>query len=256
MGKRRSRWDYKHYLQGLRDGCGQGTGADYKPQITIHDLPSQGVSARVFGHTTGRIHHLLSRLEEYYFYLMDFDPDVLDIREQFPLRLTETLEIASCLNIRHPQMGSFPYPITTDFLITREDGLHARTVKPSAELEKRRVLEKFSIECQYWKEKCIDWKIVTEKDINWNRARNLQWLNTGIPAKEAVPDTALREEACACMLELLSEKQLSFPLILETVGEALSLAQENVIPLFKDLILSRQIALNLDLPINFMNPLS
>ena len=41
-------------------------------------------------------------------------------------------------------------------------------------IEKKRVLEKFSIECQYWKEKGIDWKIVTEKDIQWDKARNLQ----------------------------------------------------------------------------------
>ncbi len=255
MGKRRPRWDYKHYLQALHEGCGQGTGADYKPQITIHDLPSQGISARVFGHTTGRIHHLLSRLEEFYFYLIDFDPDVQDIREQFPLRLTETLEIASRFNIKHPQAGSFPYPITTDFLITRADGLHARTIKPSAELEKKRVIEKFSIECQYWREKGVDWKIVTEKDIQWDKARNLQWMYSGISAEEAVPDAALREKASSCILELLCEKQLSFPLILETVGEALSIAQENVIPIFKDLILSGRIAVNLDRPIDFMNPL-
>jgi hypothetical protein len=134
MGKRRPAWDYQHYLRYLKEARGQGTGADYKPWIYIHDFPSRGVSARIPGGTTGRIHHLLSRQEEYYFYILDADPDVLDIREQFPLRLTETMEIARRLNVKHPWKGDFPFVMTTDFLVTRPDGLHARTIKCSDRL--------------------------------------------------------------------------------------------------------------------------
>ena len=57
MGKRRPTWDYQHYLRYLKEGRGQGTGADYKPWIYIHDFPSRGISARIPGRTTGRIHH-------------------------------------------------------------------------------------------------------------------------------------------------------------------------------------------------------
>ena len=45
MGKRRPTWDYQHYLRYLKEGRGQGTGADYKPWIYIHDFPSRGISA-------------------------------------------------------------------------------------------------------------------------------------------------------------------------------------------------------------------
>ena len=82
MGKKRPAWDYQHYLRYLKEGRGQGSGSSYKPWIYIHDFPSRGVSARIMGRTTGRIHHLLSRNEEHYFYLLDADPSVLDIREQ------------------------------------------------------------------------------------------------------------------------------------------------------------------------------
>ena len=82
MGKRRPAWDYQHYIRYLKEGRGQGSGSDYKPWIYIHDFPSCGVSARIPGRITGRIHHLLSRYEEYYFYILEADPDVLDIREQ------------------------------------------------------------------------------------------------------------------------------------------------------------------------------
>ena len=74
MGKRRPAWDYQHYLRYLKEGRGQGTGADYKPWIYIHDFPSRGISARIPGRTTGGIHHLLSRNEEYFFYILDADP--------------------------------------------------------------------------------------------------------------------------------------------------------------------------------------
>jgi len=256
MGKKRTVWNHQRYLFDLKNGISQGTGADYIPGISVHDFPSRGIVARVLGRKTGRIHHLLSRLEEYYFYLLDTDPDVLDIREQFRLRLTETLEIASRFNIRHPRKGSFLNPLSTDFLITRHDGLHARTIKESGELSNPRVLEKFSIEYQYWKEKGVDWKIVTEKEINRVRARNLQWLYSRPFSADSVPDEALRNEALALLQDLLAEEYFSFSAIIEIVEEGLSLSPGSAICLFKDLILSGRIHLDLDRPLNFMNPLA
>ncbi len=256
MGKHRSVWNEQRYLRDLKKGVSQGTGADYIPGITIHDFPSRGISVRILGRTTGRIHHLLSRNEEYYFYLLDTDPDVLDIQEQFWLRMTETLEIASRFNIRHPRKGSFPSPVSTDFLITRRDGLHARTVKQTGELADPRVREKFSIEYQYWKEKGVDWKIVTEEQINRDRARNLQWLYSGPELIALIPDGQLREEAGMLLLELIDERIFGFSAIVEIVEESLHLIHGSAISLFKELVLTDRIRLNLDYPLNFMNPLA
>ena len=256
MGKKRSVWTHQRYILDLKNGVSQGTGADYIPGISVHDFPSWGIVARVLGRKTGRIHHLLSRWEEYYFYLMDTDPHVLDIREQFRLRLAETIEIASRCNIRHPRQGTFPNPITTDFLITRRDGLHARTIKESGELNNPRILEKFSIEYQYWKGKGIDWKIVTEKEINRIRARNLQWLYSPPTAADTIPDETLRNEALNLFLELLTEDRFSFSSIIEIVEEGLSLFQGSAICLLKELVLSGKIPLDLDRPLNFMDPLA
>ena len=168
MGKRRPAWDYQHYFRYLKEGRGQGTGVDYKPWIYIHDFPSRGVSARIPG-----------------------DPDVQDIREQFPLRLTETMEIARRLNVKHPWKGDFPFVMTTDFLVTRTDGLHARTVKCSDELNNPRTIEKFSIEQSYWAACGIDWKIVTEKQISRDRALNRQWLYTGETPEGLIPEPSI-----------------------------------------------------------------
>ena len=256
MGKRRRTWNEDRYLLDLKNGVSQRSGADYIPGISVHDFPSRGVVARVPGRKTGRIHHLLSRWEEYYFYLLDTDPTVLDIQEQFRLRLSETLDIASRFNIRHPRQGSFFNPLSTDFLIFRNDGIQARTIKETRELSDPRVLEKFSIVCQYWREREIDWKVVTEKEINLNRSRNLQWLYAPPTAKEAVPDEALRNEALDLFMNLLEEKQFSFSAIIEIVEESLSLKHGSAIPLFKELVLSGRLYLDLDCPLNFMDPLS
>ena len=256
MGKRRRKWDEQRYLLDLKSGVSQGTGADYIPGISVHDFPSRGIVARISGRKTGRIHHLLSHWEEYYFYLLDTDPDVLDIQEQFWLRLSETLDIASRFNILHPQQGSFFSPLSTDFLIFRQDGIQARTIKETRELSNPRVLEKFSIECQYWKERGIDWKVVTEKEINLIRSRNLQWLYAPPTAAEAVPDEAFRNEALELLMELLKENQFSFSAIIEIVEDALSLKHGCAISLFKELVLSGRLSMNLDRPLNFMDPLA
>ena len=47
----------------LKDGRGQGQGADYKPFIYTRDVSSQGRSHRLPGSKTRRLHHLLSDLE-------------------------------------------------------------------------------------------------------------------------------------------------------------------------------------------------
>ncbi|TEB13795.1 Transposon Tn7 transposition protein TnsA [Pelotomaculum sp. FP] len=44
----------------IKDGRGQGHGAEYCPWLTIRDVPSQDLSTRVAGWKTGRVHHFLS----------------------------------------------------------------------------------------------------------------------------------------------------------------------------------------------------
>ena len=245
MGKKRPAWDYQHYLRYLKEGRGQGSGSSYKPWIYIHDFPSRGVSARIMGRTTGRIHHLLSRNEEHYFYLLDADPSVLDIREQFPLRLTDTIEIARRLNIRHPRKGSFPFVMTTDFLITKEDGLHARTVKCSEELDNPRVIDKFSIEYTYWSSKGIDWKIVTEKQIDRNKALNLQWLYAGEIPEKLLPDPETRllvHDAVLTMVD--AQGRLSADRI-TAIEDFFHLKPGCAITIYKSLVLGGEISPNL-----------
>lgn len=165
----------------IRNGRGQGEGANYQPWLTIHDVPSRGRSHRIQNPYTGRTHHFFSDLEARYFYILLWSERVVDIREQFPLfPVSDTEQIARSLNVKHPQYSDSKVScvMTTDFLITVRDGnqthFEARSLKYESDLEKRRTLEKQAIEERYWAQRGIQWKVVTEKAIDVIKANNIK----------------------------------------------------------------------------------
>ncbi len=247
MGKNRRKWSENQYQRYIKEGRGQGTGADYIPWIKIQDFPSNGVCSRILGRTTGRVHHLLSRNESAYFYLLDCSTIVSDIREQFPLRLQDTLDIARSLGIRHPwdNSSTFPIVMTTDFLITTSEGLLARTIKETGELSNPRVLEKFAIEHAYWKHYDIDWKIVTEKQIDFNKSHNLRWLYYGQSLEQMVPDCRKCDRILATFLDLYETSGLPLSDALEIIETCHSLPPGAGMAAFKKLIILGLIRLDL-----------
>lgn len=172
----------------VREGRGQGELAQYQPWLTVRDVPSRGLSTRSKGWKTGRIHHLLSKLERKYFYVLEWSKIVADIREQYPLLpLDDTLAIAKQCEFGHPAVPNKDDPkeldlvvMTTDFLITLiVDGKRieqACTVKYATDLQSASVLRKLEIECRFWEARQIDWGIVTEHDIPVALVDNVELL--------------------------------------------------------------------------------
>ena len=131
----------KKIQQLIKKGFGQGAGRDYKPFLHIGDFASKGRGHRVYGVKTQRVHHLFSDAELRYFYLLEWDDNVIDIREQYPLfygdeseKISEqihclkgkndeqeiigTERIAYNRGIEHPTYSQTDIPVvmTTDFL--------------------------------------------------------------------------------------------------------------------------------------------
>ncbi|MEH7885631.1 TnsA endonuclease N-terminal domain-containing protein [Bacillus sp. JJ1609] len=186
MPKRKRGMTEKKYHKWIREGRGQGEGKEYRPWLTIHDVPSNGVVSREKSWTVGRIHHLLSRLELHYFYVLDWADSVVDIREQYPLLpLERTIEIAEELGVSHPRDPETKEytPITTDFFLKLkkdiDESFCARTVKPSSKLT-RRTVEKFAIEKKFYDEQGIDWKVVTDKDLPKGLVHNIEWIHNAV----------------------------------------------------------------------------
>ena len=113
----------------------------------------------------------MSHIEKYYFFLLESADDVIDIREQLPISLDATLELAKELGVRQPRDPKTTQNIiaTTEFCITvpRDDksGIIARAAKKSGDLLKPRVVEKLKIEQLYWLKHGIEWGIVIENDL-------------------------------------------------------------------------------------------
>lgn len=247
----------------IENGRGQGRLADYKPWIQIQDIASEGVSLRVFGWKTGREHHFLSKLEMEYFFLLEWSERVIDIREQFPLNLDETIALAKLSNITHPPKFNPDQPsvITTDFLITISlptgTKEYARTIKYSKDLNSRRVLEKFEIERQYWSRRNISWGIVTELDIDSILSDNIKTIHTLLDIKNNHPEiqTSIVNEAKTIMAPLMNQ-ELPICEIAKICDEKLSLKLGMSLTIAQHLIATRQWKIDMTQPFPFETVIS
>lgn len=177
-----------------RAGFGEGEGANYKPWETPRSAPSHGKTHRIYGEKVGRMHLLLSDRELWCWYLLEWNPAVRDIREQYPLHeLAETQEIAAELGYTHPVQTRKvkgitvreDKVITVDFLVTlAEPAGHARTVALSVKTadqlrdpaEQMRVFEKEEITRRFWERRGIPFRIVTEVQLPRVLVENLSLI--------------------------------------------------------------------------------
>lgn len=163
----------------IKEGRGSGRGKDYKPWLTVRDLPSEGRSHRVFGHKSQRTHHLLSDLELAVFLLLEWSTKTTDIREQFPLRLEDTLSVAVEAGIAHPSLHGVNQIMSSDFLVNTCDKINPKfaiQAKYKEAFHDTRTVEKLELERRYWIKKNIPWMLVTEKDIPKVVFQNISWL--------------------------------------------------------------------------------
>ena len=185
MAKVRSKWNGNVFHRRIDEGRGIGTGKNYRPFIQIHDFPSLGICTRIKSETVGRVHHLFSRNELAFFYILDFDDDVIDIREQYPLLdpedlhdLSRIVEMAESFGIKYPRdpHSHYPYVQTSDFVVTTKTGHCVYSIKESKEYGKERVRELQELERRYWKWRNVPWNIYSEWEINYELASNIQWI--------------------------------------------------------------------------------
>ncbi|SDY99772.1 TnsA endonuclease N terminal [Proteiniborus ethanoligenes] len=259
MAKRSNDWDSNKLNRWIKEGRGQGEGKEYKPWLTVQDFPSMGRVTRVFGWTTQRIHHFFSDTQLKYFYLLDWEEKVIDIREHYPLiDLEVVLKDTSDL-----RLGKFidrktkePYILTTTFLITllNSDGkksFTARSIKYASELSKKSTIEKLEIERRYWKAQGIDWGIVTNKDINDVRAKNIEWVHSVMNSDDCngLSKAEFDDLFDGILYRFIDNKQ-SIKNIIAGFEKDYSLDVGMGLLLFKRLVAEKRIVLDMDKPIN------
>jgi hypothetical protein len=169
----------------ISEGRGAGWGPSYRPWLTIRDTGQLGVAGRRRDRWGYRECHVLSVGELRVLRVLEFDPRVVQIREQFPLLPIEaTQQIAAELGYKHPKFAGTPIVMTTDFLVDRVDesgrSEHvAIAVKQESAKEDLRVMEKLLIEERYWlsRNPPVPWELWTEKDLNPEFNANLWALD-------------------------------------------------------------------------------
>ena len=163
----------------IKEGRGSGRNHEYKPWLTVRDLPSEGRSHRVFGHKSQRTHHLFSDLELAVFLILEWHSDTQEIREQFPLQLEVTLEIAKDAGIAHPADAGIVQYMSSDFLVNTlnpEKSKFSLQAKYTNALSDPRIIEKLELERRYWIQKEVPWFLITEQDITSTVFQNINWL--------------------------------------------------------------------------------
>ncbi|WP_395338516.1 TnsA endonuclease N-terminal domain-containing protein [Ningiella sp. W23] len=178
-----SRYDQNEaiFKRWQKQGRGQGTGKNYLPWLKVYNVPSRGRSHRARSSTTNRVVHLVSDLEFHVFLELDWATEVVDIREQFPLSLEKTIQIATEKGLKHPAVRGENIVMTSDFFVTQTNQSIPNFViqaKYSDDVRKPRTKEKLLIEKSYWNELGVYYQVVTEKDINPVRCENLKWLHS------------------------------------------------------------------------------
>jgi TnsA endonuclease C terminal./TnsA endonuclease N terminal. len=234
-----------------KEGRGLGEGASYKPWIQVDDFPSQGRCHRIQDILTGRVHHFFSDLEADFYYIIAWNSNVLDIREQYPLPTVMTEQIATSLGVVHPKCRDrSSYVMTTDFLITYRDSITgkimycARSVKPMSELSNKRTLQKQQIEQLYWKSNNVDWKCVTENSFLRIKAKNIRKMLAHYNIFQQ--DQLTENIGLALMERIFTSEYQPLQSVCDQICVEQFLEQGEALSLFYYLVAHRQIVVDLN----------
>jgi hypothetical protein len=263
MPRRKRVFSEPTYINYQKEGRGTGRGDDYKRWHNFSDVSSHGASFRLRSRWThNREVHLFSKLEYSWFVFFDWLPEITDIREQFPLPIEKTLEIADKLRIAHPThpQTKFPTALTTDLVLTRRrtDGRYvdeARTIKYSGSLNNNRTLEKFEIERRYYEEQGVDWKILAEKDLPQQMVRNIEILRCYVSIRDRLPiEQVLIDEIQDFMTERVLKEEI-FLDILDDADEKFMMPSGTSLTIAFYLLANRIWQIDMNLPLVVHEPL-
>jgi hypothetical protein len=265
MAKRRYGIDEDKIARFVKEGRGQGHGAEYRPWLTIHDVSSLGRSSRIHSRKIGREHHLLSDLETSMFLLLEWSDAVIDIREQFPLDRDITRSIAAEMGILHPadMQSKTDIVMTTDFMVDvqnkNESTLMVRTVKLSSELDDVRILEKLEIDRRYWVDlKGVDWGLVTEHDLPEQRIKILLWLHEMQSLEHLVtPYPGYWEDRCARFIACLTQTAgMTIKQFIHNLESSQGFSTGEALTVIRHLAANKEILIDVDAKFDLNNPIT
>lgn len=253
-----SDWTESKFKRFLAEGRGQGRGEQYRPWLTVSDIPSRGRSTRIFSHKANRIVHLLTDTQLRYFYLLEWSESVIDINEQYPCLHIETIHDQLDENLvkrLSDKQTGIPHVMLTTFQVTaiNEQGKEyrfARTLKDAAELEKKATIERLELQRLYWKSRNVDFGIVTSNEIPVQRSKNIEWVMPALNIEEFGLTKHETIQYAEQLIDCISATDNSLNSILNSFDRQMRVEVGTGLLIFRYLIASRRIQINLDMEIN------
>lgn len=186
MAHRPVKWTERKIAEMESKGNGKGRLATYQPWLTVEATNSLGRARRVWSPKTGRVHHLLSDVEYALFLALEWQQDVVDIREQYPLDRAMSQEVARSIGARHPFYPGTQVPtvMTADFLVTKQVGteevLEAFNAKRTEEAADEASLSKLEIQREYFAQLGIAHHLVFHTNIPAAVVANIDWIRNAV----------------------------------------------------------------------------
>jgi hypothetical protein len=151
---------------------------NYEAFLRTQDVSSHGFRSRVpCVYENKRFYHTMSFNETLTLTELLHDPEVIDIKEQYPVTdIEKSRAFAEELDIKHPRyFGTAVDSIVTwDFLVTLIGGKkRVISVKPKALLEDKRTKEKLILEEALAKSMGYEFKVTTDEDVRTEKIRNI-----------------------------------------------------------------------------------
>ncbi|MBI1891247.1 MAG: Tn7 transposase TnsA N-terminal domain-containing protein [Burkholderiales bacterium] len=167
-----------------------------------------------------RPYHLLSEYECSYFYLLERNPRVVDIREQWPiLDVNGTIELCAQANLSHKNRGIYPEPYTIDFLITERIGeellYRAASIKSPQDAKDPEVRKKLAVEYNWCKRRGIPWTLVDTSKFNKQLLDTLRFIRAWFKNRFE-PNAGAVSRFAECFLEHYRPNILLAELIAES----------------------------------------
>jgi len=250
----------------LEQGYGKGEGKDYKPYIDVIKVASKGRASRVKGWKTNRVHHFLSDSETRFFYLMEYQDSVVDIREHYPLidNMEELISVLDGQLIKRlfNQKTGDPLVLTTSFLISEKNSsgeiqYFARSIKDYRQLENTQAIERFEVMRRYWELKGIDYGIITNKEIPVVLVKNIEYIHSSYHLEEYgmnLKDQLFYEDYLLNTIRDFQNKSIKESLF--HFDEKLGIEDGTGLLIFKHLLARKIVKVDMNKAINLEQPCS
>ena len=145
--------------------------------------------------------------------------------------------------------------MTTDFLVdlSRNGWVcqEACSVKPSSELQKKRVLEKLEIKRRFWAEQKIPLRIFTEREFSPTITKNLQWIRMLSFENQSEPWEGFHQtQADAVLNAIPGASQMELRQFCDTMDKELSLETGSTLGLMRYLLSQKKASVDISKPLN------